>query len=53
MKKTPVTLEDSESDSSSREEEIFSDEGEENSMTYDSESGGSEKSSDNATDTEE
>ena len=40
-KKTPVVLEDSESDSySSSEEENSSDEGEENSITYDSESGG-------------
>ena len=39
-KKTPVILELSESDSSSSEEENPSDEGEENSMTYDSESGG-------------
>ena len=52
-KKTPVILEDSESDSSSSEEENSSDEGEENSMTYDSESGGSDKISDNATNTEE
>ena len=53
-KKTPVILEDSESySSSSSEEENSSDEGEENSMTYDSESGGSDKSSNSATDTEE
>ena len=51
-KKTPVILEDSESDSSSSEEENSSSE-EEHSMTYDSESGESDKSSDNATDTEE
>ena len=53
-KKTPVIIEDSEIDSSSSsEEENSSDEGEENSMTYDSESGGSDKSSNSATDTEE
>ena len=53
-KKTPVILEDSESDSSSSsEEENSSYEGEENSITYDSESRGSDKSSNNATDTEE
>ena len=53
-KKTLVVLEDSESDSSSSsEEENSTDEGEENSMTYDSESGGSDKSSNSATDTEE
>ena len=53
-KKTPVILEDSESDySSSSEEENSSGEGEENSMTYNSESGGSDKSSNIATDTEE
>ena len=51
-KKTLVILEDSESDSSSRsEEENSSDEGEENSITYDSESGGSDKSSNSATNT--
>ena len=49
--KTPVILEDSESDSSSSEEEDSSSE-EEHSMTYDSESGGSDKISDNS-DTEE
>ena len=52
-KKTLVILEDSESDSSSSEEENSSDEREEHSMTYDSESGGSDKSSDYATNTEE
>ena len=52
-KKTLVILEDSKSNSSSSEEENSSDEGEEHSMPYDSELGGSEKSSDNATDTEE
>ena len=52
-KKTPVILEDSESDSSSSKEENYSDEEEEHSMTYDSESGGSDKISDNATDTAE
>ena len=53
-KKTPAILEDSESDSSSSsEKENSSDEGEENSMTYDSESGGSDKSSNSATDTRE
>ena len=52
-KKTPVIMEDYEIDSSSSEEENSSDEGEEHSMTYDSESGGSDKSSNNATDTEE
>ena len=53
-KKTPVILEESESNSStSREEENSSDEGEENSITYDSESGGSDKSINNATDTKE
>ena len=51
-KKTPVILEESESDSSSSEEENSSSK-EEHSMTYDSESGESDKSSDNATDTEE
>ena len=52
--KTRVILEDSESDySSSSEEENSSDEGEENSITYDSELGGSDKSSNSATDTEE
>ena len=49
-----IILEDSESDSSSSsEEENSSDEGEEKSMTYDSESGESYKSSNCATDTEE
>ena len=52
MKKTPVILEDSKSDSSSSKEENSYDEGEENSMTYDLESGGIDKSSDNATNTE-
>ena len=53
-KKTPVILEDSERDSSSSsEEENYSDEGEENSITYDSELGGSDKSSNNATENEE
>ena len=53
-KKTPVILEDSESESSSSsEEENSSDEGEKNSITYDSESGESDKSSNSATDTEE
>ena len=52
-KKTPVILEDSESDSSSSEEENVSDEGEEHSTIYDSESRGSDKISDNATGTEE
>ena len=52
-KKTPVILEDSESNSSSSEEENSSDEGEEHSMTYDSKSGESDKSSDNTTDNEE
>ena len=53
-KKTPIILEDSESNSSSSSEEgNSSGEGEENSMTYDSESGGSDKSNDNATNTEE
>ena len=53
-KNTPVILEDSESDSfSSSEDGSYSDEGEENSITYDSELGGSDKSSNNATDTEE
>ena len=52
-KKTPVILEDSKSDSSSSsEEENSSDEGEENSMTYESESGGRDKSSDNVNNTE-
>ena len=50
-KKSPVILELSESDSSSSKEEDSSSE-EENSMTYDSESGESNKSSDNS-DTEE
>ena len=50
-KKSPVILELSESDSSSSEEEDSSSE-EEHSMTYDSQSGGSEKRSDNY-DTEE
>ena len=52
-KNTLVILDDSESNSSSIKEENFSDEGEEKSMTYNSESGGSDKSSDNATNTEE
>ena len=52
-KNTPVILEDSKSNSSSSKEENSSDEGEEHSMTYDSELGGSDKSSDNATNTEE
>ena len=47
-KKTPVILEDSESNSKSGKEENSSDEGEEHSMTYDSESGKSDKSSNNA-----
>ena len=51
-KKTPVILEDSESASSSSEEENSSSE-EEHSMTYDSDLRGSDKNSDNATDTEE
>ena len=51
-KKTSFILEDYKSDYSSSEEENYSDEGEEHSMTYDSESGGSDKSSDNATETE-
>ena len=43
-KKTPVILEDSESNSSSSsEEENYSDEGDKNSITYDSESGESDK----------
>ena len=50
-KNSPVILEISESDSSSSEDEYSSSEGE-NSMTYDSESGESEKSSDDS-DTEE
>ena len=50
-KKSPVVLELSDSDSSSSEEEDSSSE-EENSMTYDSESGGSDKISDDS-DTEE
>ena len=50
-KKSPVIMELSESDSSSSEEEDSSSE-EENSMNYDSELGGSEKSSDDS-DTEE
>ena len=53
MLNTPVILEDSESDSSSSKEENSSDEGEENSTTYHSESGESDKISNNATDTEE
>ena len=52
-KNTPVILEDSDSESSSSsKKENSSDEGEENSITYDSESGGSDKSSNSATDTE-
>ena len=53
MKKTPVILEDSESDSSSSYEKNSADEGEENSMTYDSEPGGSDKGSNSATDSKE
>ena len=52
-KKTPVILEDSESHSSSSSEEENSSSEEEHSMTYDSELGESDKSSYNATDTEE
>ena len=53
-KKPRVILENSESDSSSSsEEENSSDKGEENSITYDSESGESDKGSNSATDTEE
>ena len=52
-KKTPVILEDSDSDSSSSSEEgNSSDEGEKNSITYDSELGESDKSS-SATNTKE
>ena len=53
-KNTPVILDYFESDSSSSsEEENPSDEGEENSITYKSESGGSDRIINNATDTEE
>ena len=51
-KSTPVILENFESDSSSSKEEDSSSE-EEHSMTYDSESGNSDKSSKSATNTEE
>ena len=54
-KKTPVIIDDpSESDSSpSSEADKSPDEGEKNSITYDSESGNSDESSNSATDTEE
>ena len=50
---TRVILDESESDSSISEKKNSSNEGEKNSITYDSESGESEKSSNIATDTEE
>ena len=48
-----MILEDSESDSSNSKEANSSDEGKENFMTCDSESGGSDKSSDKTANTEE